>query len=157
MKILPKLTWSSPRSWRQLRAHLQQIFLSFLSFCLHKKCIYREWKKRKISWRWPRSWRQLRGELQVNFDKIFTILQLLKKVEKMKKMSWSSPRSWGQLRLKFSPLAPDWLPENKEPIRSQVSSLTKLLTWIQLKSFRPCFVRLGSGQLQMVVVTLHTF
>ena len=25
-------------------------------------------------------------------------------------------------------LAPDWLPENKEPIRSQVSSLTQLLT-----------------------------
>ena len=34
-------------------------------------------------------------------------------------------------------LAFDWLPENKEPIRSQFSSLTQLLTRLQLKSFRP--------------------
>ena len=32
-------------------------------------------------------------------------------------------------------LAPDWLPENKEPIRSQVSSLTKLLTLTTTQKF----------------------
>ena len=34
-------------------------------------------------------------------------------------------------------LAPDWLPENKEPIRSKVHSLTQLLTLTTTQKFSP--------------------
>ena len=36
-----------------------------------------------------------------------------------------------------SNLAPDWLHKSGQPIRSQVSKLTQLLTWLQLKSLTP--------------------
>ena len=50
-----------------------------------------------------------------------------------KLLSYSQCQEFGQR----ANLASDWLPENKGPIRSQVSSLTKLLTLTTTQKFPP--------------------
>ena len=49
-------------------------------------------------------------------------------------------------------LASDWLPENKEPIRSQVSSLTKLLTLTTTQKFPPQYA--GPASLEEMAQTI---